>query len=59
MIEFVPNDKQSQFLESDDDVCMIAGGAGSSYVKNVGNNLDVLKGFSNPLTAEEVKPEEK
>ena len=30
----------------------------SSYVKNVGNNLDVLKGFSNPLTAEEVKPEE-
>lgn len=29
MIEFVPNDKQSQFLESDDDVCMIAGGAGS------------------------------
>jgi len=29
VIEFVPNDKQSQFLESDDDVCMIAGGAGS------------------------------
>lgn len=29
MLEFVPNDKQSAFLESDDDVCMIAGGAGS------------------------------
>ena len=29
MFEFVPNDKQSQFLASDDDVCMIAGGAGS------------------------------
>lgn len=27
--EFIPNAKQAQFLASDDDVCMIAGGAGS------------------------------
>ncbi|HHT79440.1 MAG TPA: ParA family protein [Actinobacteria bacterium] len=30
----------------------------ANYAKNVGNNLDIIKGFSNPLSAEEVKTDE-
>lgn len=29
-----------------------------SFVKNIGNNLDIIKGFSNPLFAEEAKSDE-
>lgn len=29
-----------------------------TYAKNIGNNLDIIRGFSNPLSAEEVKTDE-